>query len=98
MARTTVTQEMKILMNELYYKNHNYSAVAREVGVSPSTVKRYIIEGYIPIDKAKLKEIDISKCRGTIENKDRLSDEDFNLKLTPTEVLGIHELWGELSL
>ena len=43
MARK-VTEEDKILMNELYLKLKTYAAVARETGFSPTTVKRYIIQ------------------------------------------------------
>ena len=42
MARK-VTEEDKILINELYIKLKTYAAVARETGFSPTTVKKYII-------------------------------------------------------
>lgn len=44
MAR--VTQEEIKEMNELYLQYKTYSAVAREVGRAPSTVKRYIDPNY----------------------------------------------------
>ena len=44
MAR--VTQEEIKEMNELYFQYKTYSAVAREVGRAPSTVKRYIDPNY----------------------------------------------------
>ena len=47
MARK-VTEEDKILINELYIKLKTYAAVARETGFSPTTVKKYIIANYIP--------------------------------------------------
>ena len=37
-----VTEDEIIKMNELYLQYGTYSAVAREVGRAPSTVKRYI--------------------------------------------------------
>ena len=37
-----VTEEEKIQMNKLYLVYGTYSAVAKEVGRAPSTVKRYI--------------------------------------------------------
>ena len=58
-----VTQDEIEKMNELYLEYGTYSAVAREVGRAPSTVKRYIIPGYesckqsvelLPIDWEKL--------------------------------------------
>lgn len=45
MARVT-SEEIKE-MNELYLVYGTYSAVAREVGRAPSTVKRYIDPDYI---------------------------------------------------
>ena len=49
-----VTQEDIEKMNKLYYELHTYSAVAREVGFSAATVKRYIVEGYIPVNKENI--------------------------------------------
>lgn len=44
MAR--VTQEEIKEMNELYLQYKTYSAVAREIGRAPSTVKKYIDPNY----------------------------------------------------
>ena len=41
-----VSQDEIIKMNELYLEYGTYSAVAREVGRAPSTVKRYIDPNY----------------------------------------------------
>lgn len=41
-----VSQDEIIEMNELYLEYGTYSAVAREVGRAPSTVKRYIDLNY----------------------------------------------------
>ena len=41
-----VTQEMIVRMNDLYLELKTYSAVARKIGVSPTTVKRYINPNY----------------------------------------------------
>ena len=65
-----VTPEEIIQMNELYLEYRTYSAVAREVGRAPSTVKRYIDPNYIsqktptqlfPIDWEKLESAPIVK-------------------------------------
>lgn len=49
-----VTQKDIERINDLYLELGTYAAVAREVGFSASTVKRYVIPGYqkvsIPID------------------------------------------------
>lgn len=49
MGRSVVTQEKIIEMNELYLKIGTYAGVSRELGGSPSptTVKKYIIPGYV---------------------------------------------------
>ena len=41
-----VTQEMIVRMNDLYLELKTYAAVARKIGVSPTTVKRYINPNY----------------------------------------------------
>ena len=48
MARSSITQEQIIEMNELYLQLKTYAAVSRAMGGSPSptTVKKYIIPGY----------------------------------------------------
>ena len=48
MARSSVTQEKIIEMNELYLQIGTYAGVSRALGGSPSptTVKKYIIPGY----------------------------------------------------
>lgn len=42
-----------IKMNELYLTIGTYAGVARAVGFSAGTVKRYIQENYVPQDKIK---------------------------------------------
>lgn len=42
-----VSQDEIIKMNELYLEYGTYSAVAREVGRAPSTVKKYIDPNYV---------------------------------------------------
>ena len=50
-----VTEDDKILMNELYIELKPYAAVARETGFSASTVKKYIVSGYTPQAKIEIK-------------------------------------------
>lgn len=47
MAR--ITEEMKIQINELYYRLGVKAQVARELGISPASVTRYLIPNYVPI-------------------------------------------------
>lgn len=42
-----ITEDQKIQMNILYQELKTYAAVARKIGCSPSTVKRYIISDFV---------------------------------------------------
>ena len=55
MGRVTESEIKR--MNELYLIYHTYSAVAKEVGRSPGTVKRYIDPNFT-IEEVELKPID----------------------------------------
>lgn len=96
MARK-VTEEDKVLMNELYIKLKTYAAVARETGFSPTTVKRYIIQNYVPKDS-------IQKNKFNLEipsiDYDLFKIEDFGLLcvLSKEEKNEIEELWKEMLL
>lgn len=54
---TKISQADIKQINQRYYECHNYSQVAREMGISPSTVKRYVDLTYKPIDETKIKHI-----------------------------------------
>ena len=43
-----ITEEQKELINELYAELGVKKSVAEIVGCSPSTVTKYLIEGYVP--------------------------------------------------
>ena len=100
MART-VTQEKIIEMNELYLKIGTYAGVSRALGGSPSptTVKKYIIPGYMTKDSVKKK----------VFRKDDLPEFTTTLfcgvdnwgdlcRLSKDEKQEIMELWNELLL
>lgn len=59
MAGKRITEEQKVQINELFYKYKVKAQVARELGISASSVSKYIIEGYVPI--AQRKEITFDK-------------------------------------
>lgn len=48
-----VTPDIIREINERYYKCHNKSQVAREVGCSAGTVSKYIDPNYTPFDSSK---------------------------------------------
>lgn len=59
MAAKITNHDIKQI-NQLYYECHNYSQVARELGFSPATIKRYVDPNYKPIDESKIKHIGIA--------------------------------------
>lgn len=48
---TKVTHEDIVKMNELYLEIKTYAGVARVVGFSPTTVKKYIDPNFVPVSK-----------------------------------------------
>lgn len=48
---TVVSKDEIIQMNELYKELKTYAAVARAVGRTPGTVKKYIVNDFIPQDE-----------------------------------------------
>ena len=79
-----VTQKDIERINDLYLELGTYAAVAREVGFSASTVKRYVIPGYqkvsIPIDHipVSLPPIETIKVPAVLTEWLKLSDEEIN--------------------
>lgn len=49
-----ITEEMKIQINELYLELGVKKRVAEVLGISPSSVSKYIIPDYKPQDKVKI--------------------------------------------
>ena len=99
MARTVVTQEMIKQINELYLKIKTYSGVAREIGIAPSTVKKYIIPNYQSEDSIKKKifqKEDIPKL--SFEKFKNLNDWGELCFLSESEKEEIKELWNEILM
>jgi hypothetical protein len=96
MARK-VTEEDKILINELYIKLKTYAAVARETGFSPTTVKKYIITNYIPKEQIQQNVFNIEI---PAINKEMFDIENFGelCILSKEEKIEVEELWKELLL
>jgi len=99
MARIKVDNDIIKQMNELYLKHKTYSGVAKEIGCAPSTVKKYIIEGYTS-------ETTLSKKIFKQEDLPEFSNEMFKgvknfgelCALSKEERVEIEELWSELSM
>ena len=92
-----VTNEDIVRFNELYVKLKTYAAVARETSFSASTVKRYIIEGYVPKEQVEVKRFDKKLPDFPVE-KFRAEDWASFCVVTEEEKEELKELWKELSL
>ena len=95
-----ITNEKIIEINELYLQIGTYSGVAKVVGCAPSTVKKYIIEGYTPSNERKVEKIfnkeDLPEfstdCFKNVENWGELC------LLSKEEKEEIEELWTDLVI
>ena len=80
MAR--VTDEDKILINQIYLEVGTYAETARRTGFSPSTVKKYIIPNFIPVDTIEKKTFSLDDLPDGViklpENLGRLCTLSFN--------------------
>jgi hypothetical protein len=94
-----VTNEDIARINEIYYKVHTYAEVARQTGFSSSTVKKYVIPGWKPVEQANIIRFDANllpdykeaaKIFRGIENYGVLC------VLSEEEIEEIKELWEEL--
>lgn len=97
----TITNEQKKQINELYCKLGTYAGVARELGIAPTTVKKYIVPDYIPDDKLKFTHCDLPLCKKIVEEFEMpssyLSDPNL-LVLSDEELEGVKQLWEEMQL
>lgn len=96
-----VTNEDILRINEIYYKTKVYAETARQTGFSASTVKKYVIPGWEPIQEAEVIHFDIStlpnfkeavKIFRGVDNYGELC------VLSKEEKNEIEELWKELSV
>ena len=94
-----VTQQDRVNINRLYHELHTYAAVARATGFSPATVKKYVIDGYIPPEDMNIKRFD----RPLPEFDDvlfRIAGHDWGklCELSEVEVGEIMDLWNEIEV
>lgn len=98
MAR--ITEEMKVQINELYYRLGVKAQVARELGISPASVTRYLIPNYTPIAAHQVIEcnttpvIPIDFINALIEGGDFVE----LTKLTAAEQIEMEELRKEIYI
>lgn len=95
---TKVTPEMIEEINELYVELGVKAQVARKVGVSASTVSKYIIPNYIP---KKDRIISISRSEPTMDFKDfmgKVGEMGNMCVLSEEERLDLIELQKEVMI
>lgn len=92
-----VTQEMIVRMNDLYLELKTYAAVARKIGVSPTTVKRYINPNYKRVKNGDEDENELEIVIQPI-NYELFDRPSWNILLTlmPREVDGMLKLREEV--
>lgn len=88
-----VTQDMIIQINELYKELKTYAAVSRVVGVSPTTVKKYVIQDYQKPTPSRENIIQEQEINFEIFNRNNWN---ILLELMPREIDGINELRKEV--
>lgn len=101
MARTRITPLMVKEINEKYLKSGVKAQVAREMGISASTVTKYIVAGYVSEDSIVREKLNLSSIQGKIDDF-LLSKKDFEneliLCLSKEEEEKMPALWKEMSL
>ncbi len=100
MAGKRVTQDEIVIMNELYLEKGTYAAVAREVGFSPSTVKKYIIPNYVStknIERQVLSARRIEEIENFVMTPEMLENSKI-LVPTEEEMEDMAKLWESLVI
>ena len=98
---TKITTDMIKQINELYIQHKTYAAVAREMGIAASTVKKYVVADYVPLEQRKIKKFNaIYDLPAEFSTKMFDSVENFGelCVFSEEEAVEIVELWEELDI
>lgn len=96
-----VTNEDIIRINEIYYKTKVYAETARQTGFSASTVKKYIVPGWKPVEKKNITKFDMAQLPDFTRAAEMfrgISNYGNLCVLTDYEKEQMKELWEELSI
>lgn len=96
-----VTNEDILRINELYYKHKVYAEVARQTGFAASTVKKYVIPGWEPVQAENIIHFDIAQMPDFTEAVKIFHgiDNYGNLcVLTEFEQKEVEDLWKEMAV
>lgn len=96
-----VTNEDILRINELYYKHKTYAEVARQTGFAASTVKKYIIKDWKPVEKKNIVKFDLADLpdfASAAELFRGINNYGNLCILTEHELEQMKELWEELAI
>lgn len=94
---TRITDEQKLEMNILYIKYGTYAAVAREMGVAPTTVKKYIVPNFEVPQVEDMEKFDLSSLP-PFDPKAFENIDWNNCVIFGEEFKEIQELWKEIAI
>ena len=94
-----ITNKDIVCINELYYKHKTYAEVARQTGFSASTVKKYVIPNWQPVEQKNIIRFEWEDIPDFDGGKifEGVSNYGYLCSLTDYERREIEELWKELS-
>ena len=96
-----VTNEDILRINEIYYKTRVYAEVARQTGFSASTVKKYVIQNWTPVEAKNVQKFDLEQMpdyEEAVKIFRGIHNYGTLCTLTTYEEEEIKELWKELAL
>ena len=96
-----VTNEDILRINEIYYKTHTYAETARQTGFAASTVKKYVISGWKPVEVENITRFELSSLpdyKEAVKIFRGVDNYGYLCQLTPEENEEIKELWKELAV
>lgn len=99
---TRVNHDDIIKINEVYLRIGTYSGVARELGYSPATVKKYVSLDYVSQDESFIKPpSNLEELESRLEQAPTAISElkrEGILVPTDEEKLEIYKIWSEMSI
>lgn len=96
-----VTNEDILRINELYYKHKVYAEVARQTGFAASTVKKYVIKDWKPVEKRNIVKFDLADLpdfTSAAELFRGINNYGNLCSLTDYEREQMKELWEEMPI
>lgn len=94
-----VTNEDILRINELYFQYKKYAEVARQTGFSASTVKKYVIKDWVPVEVENIIRFDLSQLpKFSTDLFTGVQNFGSLCVLSEEEKKELKELWKELEV